>query len=50
MATVMEIMGETVAACSHLSCLAIALVIPWRRVVARASRHTRRLMFSIEPH
>ena len=35
-------------ACIHVSCLAIALVITSRRVIARASRHTRRSIFSIE--
>ena len=36
-------------ACTHVSCRAIALVITSRRVIARASRHTRRSMFCIEP-
>ena len=36
-------------ACTHVSCLAIAFVITSRRVIARASRHTRRSMLCIEP-
>jgi hypothetical protein len=31
-------------ACTHVSCLVIAFVITSRRVIARASRHTRRSM------
>jgi hypothetical protein len=36
------------AACTQLSCLVIALVITSRRVIARASRQTRRSMFCIQ--
>ena len=36
-------------ACTQLSCLAIALVITARRVIARASRPSRRSISSIEP-
>ena len=36
------------AACTQLSCLLIALVITSRRVIARASRYTRRSMFCIQ--
>jgi len=37
------------AACTQLSYLVIALVITSRRVIARASRPTRRSTFCIEP-
>ncbi len=36
------------AACTQLSCLVIALVITSRRVIARASHHTRRSISCIE--
>jgi hypothetical protein len=35
------------AACTQLTCLGMALVITSRRVIARASRRTRRSIFSI---
>ena len=42
------LMPTIAAACTQLSCLLIALVITSRRVIARASRHTRRSMSCIE--
>jgi hypothetical protein len=43
------LMPSTALACTQVSCLAIALVITSRRVMARASRHTRRSMLCMEP-
>jgi hypothetical protein len=40
--------AQNLFACTHVSCLAIAFVITSRQVIARASRHTRRSMLSIE--
>ena len=43
-----DVMPSTCAAWIQLNCLAIALVITSRRVIARTSRRTLRSMFSIE--
>jgi hypothetical protein len=41
------VIPSTAAACTQLSCPSIALMMTSRRVIVRASRHTRRSIFSI---